>query len=257
MLTKSWGEAIREIVREELSEALSEAVARTSSLVREIIQEELKLALCRKIVIERGPRQDDDLFDWPCQQLLGGRPPYQGVNDLGRCQHPECHPRNKEQEVAHLTKCTCERCTGIAVESLYNEQPNPEDIRRTRGTIVPDGTEKEQPDERKTLWLNHGCPIGALYGDDGEMQCNNMTEHRPIDFLREPIEQIKQILKGTEPPKPTRKEWEEFFRMAFAEGESWGVTYHGWFTPDEEHQEKAAQKAMHRCFEAMPGVPKL
>jgi hypothetical protein len=90
--------------------------------------------------------------------LLGGRPPYQGVNDLGRCQHPECHPRNAE-------------------------------------------------------------PVPA--------------------------------------EKPTRKEWEEFFRMAFAEGESWGVTYHGWFTPDEEHQEKAAQKAMHRCFEAMPGVPKL
>lgn len=27
----------------------------------------------------------------------------------------------KEHEVAHLTKCTCERCTGIAVESLYEE----------------------------------------------------------------------------------------------------------------------------------------
>ena len=33
---------------------------------------------------------------------------------------------------------------------------------------------------RKYLWLRHGCK--SLYGDDGEMQCNN---HRPsLDFKR-------------------------------------------------------------------------
>jgi len=25
---------------------------------------------------------------------------------------------------------------------------------------------------RKLLWANHGCPQSAMYGDDGEMQCN-------------------------------------------------------------------------------------
>ena len=41
-----------------------------------------------------------------------------------------CHGTEKEQEVAHLTKCTCERCTGIAVESLYEEQPEPPKLTR-------------------------------------------------------------------------------------------------------------------------------
>ena len=25
---------------------------------------------------------------------------------------------------------------------------------------------------RKLLWIRHGCPFSALYGDDGEMQCH-------------------------------------------------------------------------------------
>jgi len=38
------------------------------------------------------------------------------------------------------------------------------------------------PDEalRRVVWLNHGCPMPALYGDDGEMQCNICY----IDFKR-------------------------------------------------------------------------
>jgi len=34
---------------------------------------------------------------------------------------------------------------------------------------------------RKLLWLNHGCEHAALYGDDGEMQCNSCM----IDFKRD------------------------------------------------------------------------
>ncbi len=33
---------------------------------------------------------------------------------------------------------------------------------------------------RKLLWIRHGCTIG-LYGDDGELQCNECH----IDFLRD------------------------------------------------------------------------
>ena len=33
---------------------------------------------------------------------------------------------------------------------------------------------------RELLWLNHGCPVFALYGDDGEMQCGRCC----IDFRR-------------------------------------------------------------------------
>lgn len=33
---------------------------------------------------------------------------------------------------------------------------------------------------RKLLWLRHGCPFSALYGDDGEMQCSQCQ----IDFKR-------------------------------------------------------------------------
>ena len=33
---------------------------------------------------------------------------------------------------------------------------------------------------RHLLWINHGCPLAALYGDDGEMQCGNCL----VDFKR-------------------------------------------------------------------------
>jgi hypothetical protein len=38
---------------------------------------------------------------------------------------------------------------------------------------------------RQMLWLGHGCGIAPLYGDDGELQCNNTARHRPLDFKRE------------------------------------------------------------------------
>lgn len=40
---------------------------------------------------------------------------------------------------------------------------------------------------RKLLWLRHGCPINALYGDDGEMQCGICL----VDFRRDSAEDIK------------------------------------------------------------------
>lgn len=40
---------------------------------------------------------------------------------------------------------------------------------------------------RKLLWLRHGCPVNALYGDDGEMQCGICL----VDFKRDSVEDIE------------------------------------------------------------------
>ena len=39
---------------------------------------------------------------------------------------------------------------------------------------------------RTEWWLGHGCPIRALYGDDGEMQCWPCRR----DFRREPLDAL-------------------------------------------------------------------
>lgn len=52
---------------------------------------------------------------------------------------------------------------------------------------------KENTQLRKLLWLVHGCPSLALYGDDGEMQCN-CGNHKPIDFKRDSLRDINQKL---------------------------------------------------------------
>ena len=41
---------------------------------------------------------------------------------------------------------------------------------------------------RRELWMNHGCPFAALYGDDGEMQCGQCL----VDFKRMPIADLVQ-----------------------------------------------------------------
>ena len=40
--------------------------------------------------------------------------------------------------------------------------------------------ETENQQLRKLLWLNHGCDVTALYGDDGEMGCCKCA----VDFKR-------------------------------------------------------------------------
>lgn len=47
--------------------------------------------------------------------------------------------------------------------------------------------EKENKILRELLWYRHGCDHHALYGDDGEMQCNQCM----IDFKRDPAIEIK------------------------------------------------------------------
>jgi hypothetical protein len=56
------------------------------------------------------------------------------------------------------------------------------------------GREEENNEWRRLLWLGHGCPIESLYGDDGEMQCNNCGCF--MDFKRDPIEKIIRHLSS-------------------------------------------------------------
>lgn len=41
---------------------------------------------------------------------------------------------------------------------------------------------------RRLLWLRHGCPFSALYGDDGEMQCNVCM----LDFKKDSAQKIEE-----------------------------------------------------------------
>ena len=41
---------------------------------------------------------------------------------------------------------------------------------------------------RSEWWLNHGCDVPALYGDDGEMACNACG----LDFKRMPLDELAQ-----------------------------------------------------------------
>ena len=47
---------------------------------------------------------------------------------------------------------------------------------------------------RKFIWLNHGCSIVCLYGDDGEMQCGNLSIHPSLDFKIMPMKKIIETL---------------------------------------------------------------
>lgn len=49
---------------------------------------------------------------------------------------------------------------------------------------------EEVAEVRKFFWLNHGCSIAALYGDDGEMQCGNCKS----DFKRDSIESLVSFM---------------------------------------------------------------
>lgn len=48
--------------------------------------------------------------------------------------------------------------------------------------------EAENETLRSLLWLRHGCPFPALYGDDGEMQCHECC----LDFKRDSAQRISE-----------------------------------------------------------------
>ncbi len=50
---------------------------------------------------------------------------------------------------------------------------------------------------RQLLWVWHGCPFEARYGDDGEMQCQGVPDgHGVIDFKRDPVTLIQDMLQA-------------------------------------------------------------
>lgn len=48
-----------------------------------------------------------------------------------------------------------------------------------------------EKDLRYELWLHHGHPFQALYGDDGEMQCGMC----PADFKRMPLDELRELVR--------------------------------------------------------------
>ena len=55
------------------------------------------------------------------------------------------------------------------------------------------GIVEEQSLLREFLWINHGCPFPALYGDDGEMQCGKCR----LDFKRQPVAELIDHIRGS------------------------------------------------------------
>lgn len=63
---------------------------------------------------------------------------------------------------------------------------------------IPPMTENEQWEMRVFLALNHEDGKCHIYGDDGELQCNNWQRHgRCLDFRRERIEDLLNIIRLT------------------------------------------------------------
>lgn len=63
---------------------------------------------------------------------------------------------------------------------------------------IPEMTKDEQWEMRKYLAISHEDGKCLIYGDDGELQCNNMTRHgRCIDFRRESITDLLAIIQAT------------------------------------------------------------
>lgn len=105
--------------------------------------------------------------------------------------------------------CDAEKAIQAAVDAV---EAMPADVRLTdavnqlweaRQSVADyvDGVPRRVPavvKERDTLarWVreewafNHGCPIGAIYGDDGELQCNRCG----IDFKRTDLEELSQLV---------------------------------------------------------------
>lgn len=71
---------------------------------------------------------------------------------------------------------------------LMREAESALDAARTEATRHVEARGTLEQKYRAHLWVNHGCPFGALYGDDGEMQCHG------IDFKRMPLEDLERHL---------------------------------------------------------------
>jgi hypothetical protein len=95
---------------------------------------------------------------------------------------PGCPARGASQRTIYPDRCDDVRC-GAEKRRRERETPAP-DPRAASGEARTD----DEPALRRLLWLRHGCPFAALYGDDGEMQCSSCM----VDFKRSPVEFIER-----------------------------------------------------------------
>lgn len=73
---------------------------------------------------------------------------------------------------------------------------------RTLNEIASSGPDVEM-ELRREWWLNHGCPPGAAYGDDGEMQCHLRDFKRePLDILHKNVIHRRRQTEIASKPEP-------------------------------------------------------
>jgi hypothetical protein len=70
---------------------------------------------------------------------------------------------------------------------------------RSQDPVSRPPSSSQEPDwereARLLFWVNHGCSSGLfLYGDDCEMQCNNVARHGSLDFKRASWESLKEAI---------------------------------------------------------------
>lgn len=99
-----------------------------------------------------------------------------------RCIHRQCSGGNDYME--------CGDC-GL-VWDYRIEGPNDAIVRQAFTAGQAHGRAEREPETaklelrlRQIWWASHGCPFAALYGDDGEMQCQHL-----IDFKRMPFAEL-------------------------------------------------------------------
>lgn len=85
-------------------------------------------------------------------------------------------------------KYKCENCGKVFDEFEMNYR----EAQKDKKCLCKDcRLEAENKILRKLLWMRHGCPFSALYGDDGEMQCGNCR----IDFKNQPAKIIEETFR--------------------------------------------------------------
>lgn len=66
------------------------------------------------------------------------------------------------------------------------------------GIEMPPMTDEEQRLVREYIASSHEDGKCSIYGDDGELQCNNIERHgRCLDFMREPIKDLLENIQNT------------------------------------------------------------
>jgi hypothetical protein len=94
--------------------------------------------------------------------------------------HLEPHDGNWDSD---CTPCKAQlelECCAVTIVEAYRSA-----LAASQARLTEAANEKEL---REWLWLNHGCSIHALYGDDGEMQCGNgRPRHLSLDFKRQAL----------------------------------------------------------------------